>query len=221
MHPTHAEPITDRVTRFALGPFMTNCYVLRAPSGDACWIIDAGFGPDVMIDHVREQGLRPEMLVLTHAHADHIAGLDAIREAFPGLPVALHADELHWLDDADLNLSNNFGVPLTFAPAERRLNDDDTIELDGEAWTVMHTPGHSPGSVSLYNADAALCFAGDTLFHGSIGRFDFPTSDGARLVRSIRERLYTLPEPTVILPGHGPETDIGRERRTNPHVRPA
>lgn len=220
MPPTQTQPVTDRVTRFELGPFMTNCYVLRGVRGSACWIIDAGFAPEVLINHVREQGLAPEQVVLTHAHADHIAGLDAVREAFPGIPVALHEDELHWLDNADLNLSSNFGLPLTFAQAERTLRDGDTLELEGEAWSVMHTPGHSPGSVSLYNEGAGLCFAGDTLFRASIGRFDFPASDGARLFASIRERLYTLPDETIVLPGHGPVTEIGREKRTNPHVRP-
>ncbi|MEM1422751.1 MAG: MBL fold metallo-hydrolase, partial [Planctomycetota bacterium] len=210
----------DRVARFALGPFMTNCYVLRGVDDASCWIIDAGLGPDVLIDHVRSSGLEPRGVILTHAHADHIGGLDDVREAFPGVPVSIHPEEAPWLDDPESNLSNNFGLPMRFAPAERTIEQGDTLGLAGEEWGVLHTPGHSPGSVSLYNAELGICFAGDTLFHGSIGRFDFPTSDGARLFASIREKLYTLPDTTLVLPGHGPETMIEYEKLTNPHVRP-
>ncbi len=211
----------ERIIRFPLGPFQTNCYVLRATGdSDACWIIDAGFVPDVLIDYVRAQGLKPELIILTHAHADHIGGLDDLRAAFPGVPTLIHEAEAHWLDDADLNLSNNFGMSLTFAPAERELKDGDTLELAGETWRVIHTPGHSPGSVSLYGDREDACFAGDTLFHGSIGRYDFPTSDGHQLFASIQQSLYNLPDHTLVLPGHGPPTVIGHEKLTNPHVRP-
>ena len=210
----------ERVARFELGPFMTNCYVLYGVDGKSCWIIDAGLAPDVLIDHVRSNDLEPQGVILTHAHADHIGGLDEVREAFPGVPVCIHPEEAPWLDDPELNLSNNFGLPMRFPAAERTIAHGDTLELAGETWRVIHTPGHSPGSISLYNEALNLCFAGDSLFHGSIGRFDFPTSDGATLFSSIREQLYTLPDNTLVLPGHGPETMIEYEKLTNPHVRP-
>jgi hydroxyacylglutathione hydrolase len=218
--PAH-EKITDRVARFELGPFATNCYVLRAPGGSPkCWIIDAGFDPDALIDYVTGEGLTPELILLTHAHADHIAGLEDVRERFPDAPVAIHGDEVAWLDDPEKNLSQGFGMPLRCRPPERTIADDESLELDGERWSVLHTPGHSPGGVTVYNAEAGLAFAGDTLFHNSIGRFDFPTSNGEQLFASIKRRLYTLPDETVVLPGHGPKTTIGNEKRTNPFVRP-
>ena len=220
MSPTAEPHPHDRVARFALGPFMTNCYVLHGVDGTSCWIIDAGLAPDVLIDHVRANHLEPKGVILTHAHADHIGGLDQVREAFPGVPVSIHPDEAPWLDDPELNLSNNFGLPMRFDAAERTIEHGDTLELAGEAWRVIHTPGHSPGSVTIYNEELGLCFAGDTLFHGSIGRFDFPTSNGEQLFASIRKELYSLPDMTLVLPGHGPETMIEYEKLTNPHVRP-
>lgn len=223
MHPDAQTPdlIAGRIARFALGPFATNCYVLPASDGSkACWLIDAGFAPEPMIDYVREHGLTPELIVLTHAHLDHIAGLETLREAFPGVPVLLNYREHAWLDDPELNLSNAFGMPMTFAPADRDIRHGDELTLAGESWTVLHTPGHSPGSVSLHNTESGVCFAGDTLFLNSIGRFDFPTSDGEGLFESIRTHLYAMPDETVTLPGHGPETTIGHEKRTNPFVRP-
>ncbi|MCB9839178.1 MAG: MBL fold metallo-hydrolase [Phycisphaeraceae bacterium] len=216
---------TPIVERFVLGPFETNCYVVSAPGSDSCWIVDAGYGPDAMIERIRERGQRVGAVVLTHAHADHIAGLDEIIGAFPGVPVFLHPSERAWLRDPELNLSGFAGTPLVCdAEATGELSDGQALELLGATWRVLHTPGHSPGGVTLVlesvgESGAHVAFVGDTLFAGSIGRSDFPTSDEAALHRSIRERLYTLDEDTTALPGHGPPTTIGREKRSNPFVR--
>ena len=221
-------PQTPIIERFVLGPYETNCYVVTREGHRACWIVDAGIEPGVMIDRIGESGKSVEAIVLTHAHVDHIAGLDEIMDAFPGVPVYLHPSEHPWLADPMLNLSGLAGDPIVCkTPATHRLEDGQTLELLGQSWRIAHTPGHSPGGVTLIlerqdeggpeNPDIA--FVGDTLFAGSIGRSDFPTSDEAALHRSIRDRLYTLAGATVALPGHGPPTTIEREKATNPFVR--
>jgi hydroxyacylglutathione hydrolase len=230
---TNHEPRQGAFLRaVSLGPFETNCYICapsaptapaemekRAPSG--CWIVDAGLDPGPLIDAVRATGLAPEKLILTHAHLDHIAGVDAVTAAFPGIELLVHEAERDWLTEPILNLSAGYGLPVTCRAADRLLRDGDKLSIGAppQTWTVLHTPGHSPGGITLYNADHAIAFVGDTLFAGSIGRTDFPGSDVDTLARSIRERLYTLPDDTRVLPGHGPETRIGREKRSNPFVR--
>jgi glyoxylase-like metal-dependent hydrolase (beta-lactamase superfamily II) len=208
-----------QVTCFPLGPFATNCYVVRTADADACWIVDASFDARVLVEHVRREGLRPAMIVLTHAHLDHIAGLDDVRRAFPGVPAVIHEAERDFLEDPELNLSAPYGFPVRVRAADRTLFGGETLTLGTSTWRVLHTPGHSPGGITLYCAAAGIALVGDTLFRDSIGRFDFPTSDETTLLRSIRGVLYALPDATRVLPGHGDETTIGREKRGNPFVR--
>ncbi|MBL8747394.1 MAG: MBL fold metallo-hydrolase [Phycisphaerae bacterium] len=204
---------------FPLGPFSTNCYVVSETGSAACWIVDASFTPGLLADYVREAGLRPELIVLTHAHLDHIAGLDELREAFPGVPAVIHEAEKNFLEDAALNLSAGYGFPVSVRAAERTVKGGETLTLGESSWRVLHTPGHSPGGITLYCAEAGIALVGDTLFHESVGRFDFPTASERDLKRSIREVLYRLPDETRVLPGHGAETTIGHEKRENPFVR--
>jgi hydroxyacylglutathione hydrolase len=219
-----ADAPTPRVAVFTLGPYETNCHVVSVPGSESCWIVDAGFEPEPMIEHVRAGGLRPVSLILTHAHPDHIAGVSAVRSAFPRLPVLIHPAEAGWLNDPELNLSSYMGAPITAPGPDGLLEDGQELELAGTRWTVLHTPGHSPGGITLYHSgagsqSAGIALVGDALFAGSIGCTDFPGSDHETLIRSIRTRLYTLPDGTRIYPGHGPETTIGREKQTNPFVR--
>lgn len=205
-----------------LGPFETNCYIVRAADarpGSPCWIVDAGYEPGELIERVRELALRPDALVLTHAHSDHIAGIRDVRSAWPGVPIMIHEAEREWLLDPVLNLSAMIGMSVTAPAADRLLSEGDVLELDGMRWAVLHTPGHSPGGVTFYNTDAGVALVGDALFAGSVGRTDFPGSDTPTLAHSIRSRLYTLPDETAVHPGHGPSTMIGREKRTNMFVR--
>ncbi|MCA9297883.1 MAG: MBL fold metallo-hydrolase, partial [Phycisphaerales bacterium] len=139
-------------TPFTLGPFQTNCYLVE--HHDECWIIDASFEPEPMIEAIRSRGLTPVALLLTHAHVDHIAGIPAVREAFPDLPIHLHAAEHGWLQAPDLNLSAAMGVPVTTPPADHALEDGQTLHLGDVAWTVLHTPGHSPGGVTFHQAES-------------------------------------------------------------------
>lgn len=208
---------------FELGPFATNCYVVT-PSGQGegpgdCWIIDASFDIEELIEDVRARGLTPKALVLTHAHVDHIAGASEVVRAWPRLPVWIHAEEQAWLNDPVLNLSAMMGQAVTAPMATRLIAEGETLTLGGDSWRVLHTPGHSPGGVTLVHDASGTAIVGDALFSGSIGRTDFPGSDHAALVRSIQRKLFTLPEGTKVYPGHGPPTTIGREKRSNPFVR--
>lgn len=208
-----------RLQRFVLGPFETNCYLVQAGSGSECWIVDAGFEPQPMLEAIREQGLSPSKLVLTHAHIDHIAGIEAVREVFPALPILIHEAERTFLEEPSLNLSTMMGMPISAPPADETLAEGDQLEIGDERWRVLFTPGHSPGGITLYHEPSGQALVGDTLFHGSIGRFDFPTSNERQLYASIREKLYALPDEVRVYPGHGPPTTIGQERRHNPFVR--
>ncbi len=201
---------------------MTNCYVVHPAAqrpDRPCWIVDAGFDPEPMIRYIQQHKLTPSQVVLTHAHVDHIAGLETIRQHWPDLPIVIHEAEREFPADPALNLSIALTEPVVAPPPTGLLQHGQKLELDGLAFEVRHTPGHSPGGVSLYQPDAAVVLVGDALFAGGIGRFDFPTSDEETLLQGIRTQLYTLPDTTRVLSGHGPPTTIGHERAHNPYVR--
>jgi len=205
------------IETFALGAWQTNCYIVH--SGGACWVVDAGFEPDALLAFIDREHLRVERVVLTHAHVDHIAGLAQVMAAVGDVPIHIHAAERDFLTDTALNLSLYLAQPVVAPQATDLLTHGDTLELQGHGFQVRHTPGHSPGGICLYNAQAKTAIVGDTLFDGSIGRHDFPTSDFDALERSIREQLYSLPDNTRVLPGHGEPTVIGKEKLSNPYVR--
>ncbi|MAE64204.1 MAG: hypothetical protein CMJ18_07995 [Phycisphaeraceae bacterium] len=211
-------PLHIRV--FTLGDWMTNCHVVHAEDGGPCWIVDAGFDPGDMVKYVADHELEPAQIVLTHAHIDHIAGLLELRAAWPTLPITIHEDERAFLTDPALNLSGMLPTPIVAPDATATVAHGDSLSLQGATFDVIHTPGHSPGGITLHCAEAAVAIVGDALFAGSIGRTDFPTSDHQRLMQSLRD-LMTLPDETRVLSGHGPETTIGAERRLNPFVREA
>lgn len=202
---------------------MTNCHVVHEQSGGPCWIVDAGFEPGRLLAYIAQHELTPEKLILTHAHIDHIAGVAEVREAFPDLPIVIHPLEASWLNDPELNLSANrsegWAKPITAPGPDETIEHGDTLKLAGEPFEVRHVPGHSPGSIALVHHASQQAIAGDALFRESIGRTDFPTSDPDALFNAIRTQLYTLPDETVIYPGHGPTTTIGHEAAHNPFVR--
>lgn len=214
---TRAEPTPD-VTTFVLGEYQTNCFVVGVPGAKACWIVDCGFDPGEMLDHVAAAGLRPQAILLTHTHPDHIAGLDLALGRFGPLPVYVHEAERGFCADPMLNLSAFMGAPIAVSEPDRHLAGGERLDLAGTSWRVVHAPGHSPGGVLYVHDGSRQAIVGDTLFAGSIGRMDFPTSDPDVFRRTIREVLMTLPDDMTIHPGHGPATTIGRERRTNPFV---
>lgn len=201
--------------------YMENGMTVYRRDGGPCWIIDPGLPPQAgqIIAHVQEKSLTPTAIVLTHAHADHIAGIDEVREGLGPLPVYLAKEEWPALTDPAHNLSSMMGPGFaTSVTNPLDLPAGETLELDDTSWQILDTSGHSPGGRTLYCAKHGIAIVGDALFAGSIGRVDFPHSDGDRLMRNIREQLMTLPDGTRVLSGHGPETTIGRERATNPFV---
>jgi len=204
------------IETFTLGDWMTNCYVVTA--GGACWIVDAGFSPKSMLDYVRDQGVTPELIVLTHAHVDHIGGLGQVQRAYPEAPILIHEAEAAFATDPMLNLSAALSEQIVAPEPTRLLQAGEVLSLAGHDFEVRHTPGHSPGGIALYCQKQGVALVGDALFAGGIGRTDFPTSDHATLIKAIKTQLMSLPDETRVLPGHGPATIIGQERATNPFL---
>jgi hydroxyacylglutathione hydrolase len=200
-------------------PFEENTYVVWLPGRDDAVVFDPGFQPELILEVLADQGLRVAAIVNTHGHADHIGGNAALKEAFPDAPIIIGAGDAIMLTDADANLSAPFGVPVTSPPADRIVAEGDTVEAAGLVLDVLDIPGHSPGHVVyVFRSQPALVFGGDVLFRGSIGRTDFPGGSHPLLLRGIREKLFTLPDDTVVYPGHGPVTKVGHEKRTNPFL---
>lgn len=202
---------------YSLGALETNAYVVVDASRTRAIVIDPGTADGALVRKL--DGLQVEAILLTHAHFDHIGGVDALRKKY-NCPVYIHALEKDWLTDAGKNGSLRWAQvtpPIVTDPADAFVADGQTLELCGETFKVLHTPGHSPGSVSYLVGD--LLFAGDALFRRSVGRTDLPGGNQDQLFKSIRDKLYALPDDVIVLPGHGPETTIGEEKRGNPYVR--
>lgn len=208
-----------KIDCLALGLYETNCYVLRdGQSAKDCLLVDPGLGADELMSFLREDELNPVAVVLTHGHIDHIAGIAALRQDYPDIKVLIHELDAHMLTEPAANLSGMTGTPFTAQPADIRLQDAALIEQAGVKLQVIHTPGHTPGGICLYAKDHAVVFTDDTLFEESIGRTDFPGGSSSQLLKSIRERLYVLPEETIVYPGHGPATTITHEKERNPFL---
>jgi len=209
------------IETFSLSDWMTNCFVIHSDAGGSrtCWIVDAGFEPQPLVEYVQRHDLMPSHVILTHAHVDHIAGLSELRQQWPQVAILSHEAEHAFLTDPRRNLSAMMDRPIRVPAATGKLEHGQSLELDGASFEVRHTPGHSPGGITLYQADLGVAIVGDALFASSIGRTDFPGSDHATLIRSIRQQIFSLPDETRVLSGHGPETAVGRERASNPFLR--
>ena len=201
--------------------FMENGYTVYLREGGPCWIIDPGLPPQAeqILNLVGEHGFRPEAIILTHAHADHIAGVDEVLVGTGPIPVYLAKEEWPMLANPGENLSANLGMSISVSAKDvRDLAVGMTLNLDGAQWVVGDVSGHSPGGRSLYCAEHGVVIVGDGLFAGSVGRVDFHHSDPEKFIPNLRNTLMSLPDETRVLSGHGPETTIGHERRTNPFI---
>jgi len=193
------------------------CYVLGERNGEGA-IIDPGDEAGRIAEAAGLLSLTVKYIVLTHAHVDHIAALEEVREAFPDAEVAVHADDAEMLARPSLNLSLFLGGGIKCTPADRLLHEGHTLEVAGLPMTVIHAPGHTPGGICLYMPEAGVVFTGDALFAGGIGRTDFPGGNEPLLLSSIRDKLLVLPPETVVYPGHGPSSTIGDEKASNPFL---
>lgn len=210
-----------KVSQIVSTPFEENSFVVYHSAAKTCAVIDPGLEPEEIIDFLNKHHLTPEAILLTHGHGDHIGGIPAIKERFPECLIFIGEGDAEKLTDPVKNLSDAFGIGLTVPPADKTLVDGETVEVAGLSFEVRAVPGHSAGHVVflLKQFDPPIVFVGDVIFWGSIGRTDFPDSDHAALIRGIRSQLYSLPDNTVLAPGHGPTTTVGREKATNPFVR--
>lgn len=208
-----------KINRLVLGSFETNCYILReSESASDCLIIDTGLDADELVDFLHQHKLNPVAVVLTHGHIDHISGLAQLRKNFPDIKVYVHKRDAYMLTDRQSNLSFLAGITPVVGDCPRAdftLEEGDLIEQAGIKLEVLHTPGHTPGGVCLYARKEQIVFVGDTLFADSVGRTDMPGGSTAQLIKSIKQKLLALPDETVVYPGHGPQTTIGRERTHN------
>jgi len=203
---------------FVLGPLQVSAYVVI--DGGEAMIVDAPGGAEAIIDFLREREVTPGILVNTHGHADHIQGNRLLKDTWPAMTLAIGEADAPMLTHPLKNMSPLMAAWVKSPEADRLLAGGDRLTVGSAAFQVLATPGHSKGSISLYCPQgpdgAGVAFTGDALFAGGIGRTDLPGMSGETLLASIRNRLLTLPDETVIYPGHGPASTIGEEKRTNP-----
>jgi hydroxyacylglutathione hydrolase len=209
-----------RLATIVSQPFEENTYIAWRDGQGQCVVFDPGLEPDRIFEALERYHLAPAAILNTHGHSDHIAGNAALKQRWSNCPLVIGVNETPKLSDPMQNLSGLFGLELTSPPADHTVAEGDQYSIAGFEFLVREIPGHSSGHVVFIaqRERPIVVFGGDVLFAGSIGRTDFPDGDFEALARGIREKLYTLPDDTIVLPGHGEPTTIGREKRSNPFV---
>lgn len=198
--------------------FQQNCSIIWNEETQGGAVVDPGGDVDAIAAAIAESGAQIEKILLTHGHIDHAGGASELRDRL-GVPIeGPHADDLFLLEALD-RTGSQYGIagarPIT---PDRWLSEGDEVGVGGLRFAVLQCPGHTPGSVVLFNPEHRFCFMGDVLFRGSVGRSDFPYGDHETLIGSIREKIFPLGDDVSFLPGHGPASTVGEERRTNPFL---
>lgn len=199
-------------------PFEQNCTLLWCEKTRHGAVVDPGGDVPKILAAITEEGITVDKLLLTHGHVDHAGGAAELAKKLNAQIEGPHAEDAFLLDELPRQ-SQRYGFPLaaSFTPS-RWLKDGDSVQIGEEALAVLHTPGHTPGHVTYFSATANLALVGDVLFRGSIGRTDFPRGDFSTLIASIREKLFPLGDTVAFVPGHGPMSTFGNERRSNPFL---
>lgn len=207
-----------RVLTVVSRPFEENSYIVHLPEKSGCFVVDPGFEPEQLIARIHEEELQVEAILNTHGHVDHIAGNEAMKHHFPEAPLIIGANDARMLTDPFANLSALGGTTVISPTADHLVHDGQTLKVLGLDFEVREIPGHSPGHVVFiwHEGTPPVVFGGDVLFAGSVGRFDFPGGDGRQLLDGIQNKLYDLPDDTVVYPGHGFPTTIIEEKTNNP-----
>lgn len=209
-----------RIISLVVGPISTNCYIVACERSGEAAVIDPGFNRSdegIVLEKIHSLKLSVKHIINTHGHVDHISGNMKLKRE-TGASIMVHIYDADMLVDPMRNGSIMMGLNVVSPPPDIMLQDGDEIRIGKLRIKVLHTPGHTPGSISLYIEEEGVVFTGDTLFAGSIGRTDFPGSSYEKIMSSIREKLLSLPDDTRVYPGHGPWTTIGIERRENPFL---
>jgi glyoxylase-like metal-dependent hydrolase (beta-lactamase superfamily II) len=204
---------------FPVGPLRCNCTILGDEVTHEAVVVDPGDNIAEILSRLQKHGLTLRQIVITHAHIDHVGGAALLKKA-TGAPVFLNQNDLGLLGAMEMQ-AGWLGVPTPeVGSPDASAEDGLTVGLATLPGEVIHTPGHTPGSICLLFPQQQLLLAGDTLFAGSIGRTDLPGGDGRQILRSLRDRVMVLPDKTRVLPGHGPDTTIGEEKQSNPFLQP-
>lgn len=206
-----------KIERFGIGPIQTNCYLVSNEQTKEAVIIDPAACPDYLVSHIKNEGMKPQAILLTHGHFDHIMGIDGFLKEWK-VPVCVHEKEEEAMNDKNLNHTTVISPDgYTFSGSEY-VKDGQKLNFAGYTFEVIYTPGHTVGSCCYYVESEKTLFSGDTLFLESVGRTDFENSRPALMGRSVREKLFILPDDTKVYPGHEDETTIGHERKYNPYI---
>ena len=204
-----------KIKTLVVSPFEVNCYLVWDESGKTGVIIDPGDEEELIFDQVKQAGFEPSAILLTHGHGDHIGAVRPVKDKYE-IPIYIGQKDASMLQNPSANVSAIFGYQIVCPAAEHEISDGQSLKFGGLEFTVLNTPGHTPGGVCFLAGNHLFC--GDTLFQMSVGRTDLPGGNFQTLIESINENLLTLSDDIICYPGHGPVTSIGSERKNNPFI---